>query len=187
MRNAGCRCFVAGTMHHGRAHDEPALGGLSRLNAGTLELLDTDIGVTNGPCFSPDGAIFYLADSARRSIWAYDYRSREFALYRSDVDDLATAAWDHVTGDGLTDMERAVTSRPGGDSTVDVRAVSIVRVVAKRGPRAPRRSVSRRAPAIGTVSPARAVCRRAIAFQSARSHVLPADERVPIRMPAASP
>jgi L-arabinonolactonase len=66
--------FVAGTMHHGRTHDEPALGGLYRLNGGSLELLDTDIGVTNGPCFSPDGAIFYLADSARRSIWAYDYR-----------------------------------------------------------------------------------------------------------------
>lgn len=66
--------FVAGTMHHGRAHDEPALGGLYRLDAGTLELLDTDIGVTNGPCFSPDGLTFYLADSARRSIWAYDYR-----------------------------------------------------------------------------------------------------------------
>jgi len=66
--------FVAGTMHHGRAHDEPALGGLYRLNAGTLELLDTDIGVSNGPCFSPDGAVFYFADSARRSIWAYDYR-----------------------------------------------------------------------------------------------------------------
>jgi sugar lactone lactonase YvrE len=66
--------FVAGTMHHGRAHDEPALGGLYRLDGGSLELLDTDIGVTNGPCFSPDGTIFYLADSARRSIWAYDYR-----------------------------------------------------------------------------------------------------------------
>jgi L-arabinonolactonase len=66
--------IVAGTMHHGRAHDEPALGGLYRLNAGTLELLDTDIGVSNGPCFSPDGTVFYFADSARRSIWAYDYR-----------------------------------------------------------------------------------------------------------------
>ena len=66
--------LVAGTMHGGRAHDEPALGGLYRLEAGALELLDRDLGVCNGPCFSPDGSTLYLADSARRTIWAYDYR-----------------------------------------------------------------------------------------------------------------
>jgi L-arabinonolactonase len=66
--------FIAGTMHGGRAHDEPPLGGLYRLQAGAVTLLDTDFGVSNGPCFSPDGAILYFADSARRSIFAYDYR-----------------------------------------------------------------------------------------------------------------
>ena len=66
--------FVAGTMHGGRAENERPLGGLYRLQAGALEVLDTGLGVSNGPCFSPDGAIFYLADSARRLIWAYDYR-----------------------------------------------------------------------------------------------------------------
>ena len=66
--------FIAGTMHGGRAHDETALGGLYRLQAGAVTLLDTDLGVSNGPCFSPDGATFYLGDSARRVIWAYDYR-----------------------------------------------------------------------------------------------------------------
>jgi sugar lactone lactonase YvrE len=66
--------FIAGTLHGGRAHDEPALGGLYRLEAGAVTLLDTDLGVSNGPCFSPDGAILYLGDSARRVIWAYDYR-----------------------------------------------------------------------------------------------------------------
>ena len=66
--------FIAGTMHGGRAHDEPPLGGLYRLQAGAVTLLDTDFGVSNGPCFSPDGAILYFGDSARRSIWAYDYR-----------------------------------------------------------------------------------------------------------------
>lgn len=66
--------FVAGTMHHGRAQDEPALGALYRLQDGAVTLLDTDFGVSNGPCFSPDGAILYVADSARRSIWTYDYR-----------------------------------------------------------------------------------------------------------------
>lgn len=66
--------FVAGTMHGGRAADEPPLGGLYRLDAsGGLELLETGLGVTNGPCFSPDGRTFYIGDSARRMIWAYDY------------------------------------------------------------------------------------------------------------------
>lgn len=66
--------FLAGTMHGGRAADEAPLGGLYRLDpSGALELLETDLAVSNGPCFSPDGRTFYLADSARRIIWAYDY------------------------------------------------------------------------------------------------------------------
>ncbi|MBR0825129.1 SMP-30/gluconolactonase/LRE family protein [Bradyrhizobium manausense] len=66
--------FVAGTMHGGRGKDEPPLGGLYRLNGpDAVELLETDLGVSNGPCFSPDGRTFYLADSARSIIWAYDY------------------------------------------------------------------------------------------------------------------
>jgi L-arabinonolactonase len=66
--------FIAGTMLGGRAADEPPLGGLYRLNAsGALELLETGLGVSNGPCFSPDGRTFYLADSMKKLIWAYDY------------------------------------------------------------------------------------------------------------------
>lgn len=68
--------FLAGTMHGDRAPDEAPLGGLYRLDAsGALELLETDLAVSNGPCFSPDARTFYLADSARRIIWAYDYRA----------------------------------------------------------------------------------------------------------------
>ena len=66
--------FVAGTMHGGRADDEKPLGGLYRIDAsGAIEQLETDLAVTNGPCFSPDGRTFYLADSLRHVIWAYDY------------------------------------------------------------------------------------------------------------------
>jgi L-arabinonolactonase len=68
--------FVAGTLHGGRADDELPLGGLYRLPAsGHVELLETDLAVSNGPCFSPDGSTFYLGDSARRVIWAYDHGS----------------------------------------------------------------------------------------------------------------
>ena len=66
--------FLAGTLHGGRAPDERPLGGLYRLDAtGALEQLETDLGVSNGLCFSPDGRTFYLADSAKRLMWAYDY------------------------------------------------------------------------------------------------------------------
>jgi len=66
--------FVAGTLHGARAEGEEPLGGLYRLStSGALELLETNLAVTNGPCFSLDGRTFYLADSPRRVIWAYDY------------------------------------------------------------------------------------------------------------------
>jgi L-arabinonolactonase len=68
--------FLAGTLHSFRGEDEPPQGGLYRLQtSGELELLETDLAVSNGPCFSPDGTTFYLGDSARRVIWAYDYGS----------------------------------------------------------------------------------------------------------------
>lgn len=35
--------------------------------------IDDQIVVSNGPCWSPDGTIFYFADSRSRAIWAYDY------------------------------------------------------------------------------------------------------------------
>jgi len=67
--------FVAGTMQGGRAEDEKPLGGLYRIDeSGAIEQLESDLAVTNGPCFSPDGRTFYLADTVRRVIWAYDYR-----------------------------------------------------------------------------------------------------------------
>jgi len=66
--------FIAGTMQGGLAKDEKPLGGLYRIDAaGAIEQLESDLIVTNGPCFSPDGRTFYLADTARRVIWAYDY------------------------------------------------------------------------------------------------------------------
>lgn len=40
---------------------------------GSLTTLETGIGMTNGPCWSPDDDIFYFSDSSRRQIYAYDY------------------------------------------------------------------------------------------------------------------
>lgn len=66
--------FLAGTMHLHRAEGAPAAGGLFRLEPeGRATLLVPDVATSNGPCFSPDGRVFYFADSARRTIWAFDY------------------------------------------------------------------------------------------------------------------
>jgi sugar lactone lactonase YvrE len=68
--------FIAGTLQVNRAAGEPVLGGLYRLRPDrTVEPLARGFGLTNGPCFSPDGRTLYVADSsvAVRTIWAYDY------------------------------------------------------------------------------------------------------------------
>jgi L-arabinonolactonase len=49
-------------------------GCLHRLDTdGTVEPLAAGIGISNGPCFSPDGATFYCGDSWSRRIWSFDY------------------------------------------------------------------------------------------------------------------
>ncbi|MBV9656021.1 MAG: SMP-30/gluconolactonase/LRE family protein, partial [Acetobacteraceae bacterium] len=48
-------------------------GALYRLDRdGTIERVDTGYGVANGPALSPDGSVLYHADSAARSIYAFD-------------------------------------------------------------------------------------------------------------------
>lgn len=66
--------FLAGTMHADRQPGEAPLGGLYRLRPDLrVEHLADDIGFANGPCFSLDGRVLYLADSLERIVWAYDY------------------------------------------------------------------------------------------------------------------
>ena len=63
--------FLAGTM--AREMRDP-LGALYRLNADlSVEVLEREVIIANGPCFSPDGRTLYFADTRRRSIFAYDY------------------------------------------------------------------------------------------------------------------
>jgi sugar lactone lactonase YvrE len=62
---------LAGTM--GIKVRDRALGSLYRIDANqNIEILEPDVVVANGPCFSPDGATFYFNDGRRR-ILAYDY------------------------------------------------------------------------------------------------------------------
>ena len=62
--------FVFGTSH--RAMKE-TVGGLYSLDHGVLTQIDGDIGLGNGPCWSPDDRTLYHADSLRHLIYAYDY------------------------------------------------------------------------------------------------------------------
>ena len=49
-------------------------GLLYRIDAdGSATVMERDIGVSNGPCWSPDNRIFYFTDSRNQVIWAYDF------------------------------------------------------------------------------------------------------------------
>lgn len=64
--------FVVGASDRGM---KDARGKLFVLDPGATQLrvIDDDIFLANGPCWSPDNATFYHADSIRKLIYAYDY------------------------------------------------------------------------------------------------------------------
>ena len=63
--------FVAGSMD---TMEEGANGALYSLSTDfKVSVLDRDIICSNGPCWSPDGTLFYFADTWSGEIWAYDY------------------------------------------------------------------------------------------------------------------
>jgi len=63
--------FVAGYMDY---EESDPICSLFRLDpGGAVAKLDEGIVCSNGPCWSPDGRIFYFADTYTRDIWAYDY------------------------------------------------------------------------------------------------------------------
>ncbi len=69
-----------GTMHENigpRGEDLPipaATGALYRVDAnGSSQLMFDNVGVSNGPCWSPDDRVFYFSDSMAQIIWAFDF------------------------------------------------------------------------------------------------------------------
>jgi sugar lactone lactonase YvrE len=64
--------FIVGSSDRGM---KEARGKLYALDPGatSLRVIDTDIFLANGPCWSPDDRTFYHADSIRKLIYAYDY------------------------------------------------------------------------------------------------------------------
>jgi sugar lactone lactonase YvrE len=73
--------FIAGAMHIRPPDDGVYAARMYRLGIDLVATqLEAGIGNCNGPCFSPDGATFYFADSPRRQIYAYDYDPATGAL-----------------------------------------------------------------------------------------------------------
>lgn len=63
--------FVFGSMD---TSEEGPNGFLYRLDTdNSVHRIDDDIIVSNGPCWSPDGTVFYFSDTWSGNIYAYDY------------------------------------------------------------------------------------------------------------------
>ncbi len=78
--------LLCGQMHIRPPADPSAYRGVfCRLEGAGLAVIEQGIGVTNGPCFSPDARTFYLADSPRKTIWAYDHDPDSGALSQRRV------------------------------------------------------------------------------------------------------
>ena len=69
--------FIVGSLDmamFGPNRPAQARGRLYRLDPDlSLHVLDTGIGCANGPCWSPDGKVFYFADTFAGTISAYDW------------------------------------------------------------------------------------------------------------------
>lgn len=73
-----------GTMHENigpRGEDLPipaSTGALYRVDAdGSSRLMFDKVGVSNGPCWSPDDRVFYFSDSMAQVVYAFDYDADE--------------------------------------------------------------------------------------------------------------
>jgi sugar lactone lactonase YvrE len=90
--------FFAGGMDD---KEELGICSLWRLDPDfSLTRLERGIVCTNGPCWSPDDKIFYVGDTFRHEIWAYDYDLRAGAIANRRV--FASTKGDAGFADGST-------------------------------------------------------------------------------------
>ena len=75
-------------------------GALYRVEMdGTSTKMFEDVGVSNGPCWSPDSKIFYFSDSRAQIIWAFDFDLSAGALSKKRIHNDTK---DHGFPDGAT-------------------------------------------------------------------------------------
>jgi sugar lactone lactonase YvrE len=116
--------FVVGSTHSDIKNMMP-LGSVYSLSAdAALSVIDTGIHISNGPCWSPDDATFYFADSYPYSVYAYDYdiatgaaaNRRLFADTRElgGIPDGATVDTDGLLWMAICEGAKVVAFRPDG-------------------------------------------------------------------------
>ena len=75
-------------------------GKLFRIDAtGDVAVMETKVGVSNGPCWSPDGRAFYFSDSKAQIIYAYDFDAAAGTISNRRV---LNDSKDHGYPDGAT-------------------------------------------------------------------------------------
>ncbi|MDB5717878.1 MAG: SMP-30/gluconolactonase/LRE family protein [Sphingomonas bacterium] len=116
--------FIVGSTHSDLQNLQP-LGSVYRLDAGgALSVIDSGIHISNGPCWSPDDATFYFADSFPFAVYAYDYdietgavaNRRLFADTRAlgGIPDGATVDRDGLLWMAICEGAKVVAFRPDG-------------------------------------------------------------------------
>jgi sugar lactone lactonase YvrE len=95
------KCDAQGRFWVGSCSDQPGQAALYRYDPdGSLHIMETGLTIANGLAWSPDGSTFYLTDSARHKIFAYDYLADTGTIVnRRTLIDLSAEA---VEPDGLT-------------------------------------------------------------------------------------
>jgi sugar lactone lactonase YvrE len=75
-------------------------GKLFRVGSdGASHIMERNVGVSNGPCWSPDGTVFYFSDSKNQVIYAYDFDASTGALANRRI---LNDTKDHGYPDGAT-------------------------------------------------------------------------------------
>jgi L-arabinonolactonase len=115
--------FIVGSSDRGM---KEARGKLYALDPGAAALrqIDSDIFLSNGPCWSPDDKLFYHADSIRKQIYVYDYdiqqgtvsNRRPFASTADlgGIPDGATVDTEGCVWSAICEGSRLVRFRPDG-------------------------------------------------------------------------
>lgn len=95
------KCDPQGRFWIGTCSDTPGAAALYRYDPdGRVQTMETNLTISNGLGWSPDGGTFYLTDSTPHKIYAYDFEPRSGTLSRRRV--LVDLSAEAVEPDGLT-------------------------------------------------------------------------------------
>lgn len=94
------KCDAKGRFWIGSVSENPEQAELYRYDPeGSLRVMETGLTISNGLGWSPDGATFYLTDSAKHQIYAYDFEIETGAIHNRRV--LVDLTHEDVEPDGL--------------------------------------------------------------------------------------